>query len=117
MITRSLDQGRIVLMMPEGRVTLHTEREDGIGALRDGAGVVLAKRPSRLLIISVTGTDAVLPCGTVFPRLRFGRSRSHIRMHVDDISVDTVASWSHSEIMDRIRDHFVAALQRLDAAD
>lgn len=113
LMARSLDDGDIVLIMPEGRIASTAERVGGLGPLREGVAALLADRPTRLLVMSVVGTEAVLPLGALIPRIRC-TGRPRIQVHVDDIAAETVRSWDPDKIGVQIRDFFAAGLAELE---
>jgi len=99
---RTLAEGGVVALAPEGRVLRAADRDDGVGDLRTGVGRLAAEFGSPIIAVGITNTDAVWPLGARRPRIRARKaSRPTVRVAVAQLDVEK--GTSVAVVMARLR--------------
>lgn len=79
---RRLREGRSVVIMAEGRLVQHRERQRlGIGELSPGVVIIARRAEVPIIATAIVGSDDVWPIGRRFPRIRIG-ARSTVRVRL-----------------------------------
>jgi 1-acyl-sn-glycerol-3-phosphate acyltransferase len=92
-----LNQGRVLVLTPEGRIVSQEERIRGVGELKPGIGYLSAAHGTPILLVAVTNTDSCWPLGARFPRFRLSpRRRPVIRISAEMMAVEAGADIRHT---------------------
>lgn len=111
---RILDEGHILVIMPEGRVPPPEDRTDGIGPLRPGVGRLAVPMGTPILLVGLTNTDAAWPLGQATPKFRLSKSRRpHIVVSPEWLPV--TKGTTETEVMTAIRNGLEAILRQAGA--
>lgn len=87
-----LNQGRVLVLTPEGRIVRQEEQLRGVGELKPGIGYLSAAYGTPILLVAVTNTDSCWPLGVRFPRFRLSpRKRPVIRISAEMMTVEAGA--------------------------
>jgi 1-acyl-sn-glycerol-3-phosphate acyltransferase len=109
---RLLDNGGIVIVMPEGRVPREAERVDGLADLMPGVGRLASAKGTPVLLVGLVNTDVAWPPGSAMPQFHLRKSRRpRILISADWLRVDK--GTAEAEVMTAISGGLRAVLRRL----
>lgn len=107
--SRELSAGAVLVIAPEGRITLPKERTKGIGNIKPGIGHIAIVHGTPVLLVALLNTDVCWPRGRLFPYIRFNRNeRPDIRISTRIVDVATAAS--AESVVEQVRAGFTELL-------
>ena len=106
--SETLDAGRAVALMPQGRITTASDQRSGIGELKSGVVRLAQATGAPVVPIGAVGTNEIWPLGRRLPRVRCRRPTVRIcvgeAMFVEDLGPDEFMSMLTDRISTLVND-------------
>lgn len=110
---RTLGEGGIVALAPEGRVPRAADRTEGLSDLRTGVARLAAEFGTTIIAVGITNTDLVWPLGARLPKIR-ARKASRPTVRVVTGRLDVARGAPVALVLGRLRE---VLLQLVNSAE